>query len=116
MMELKDRENSAMIALKDLQNDPRFLRGLKEMVPPECLQFMGSRLDVVMHLDDSLGKAGSLRDRHWHFGKGELGHGALGMIVNHPAVRRLPLIMETPGTVEDDRCNMKVLKKLWDCK
>jgi UV DNA damage endonuclease len=38
MMELKDRENSALVALRELQSDPRFIRGLKETVPPECLE------------------------------------------------------------------------------
>jgi UV DNA damage endonuclease len=38
MLEHKDRENSAVAALKELQSDPRYQRGLTQSLPPECLE------------------------------------------------------------------------------
>ena len=67
---------------------------------------------ALVHLNDSRHPFASRRDRHWHLGQGHLGRAALGRIVNHPRLREIPLIMETPGTAEDDRRNMRVLRRL----
>ena len=62
----------------------------------------------VMHLNDSKGALGSKLDRHMHIGEGEVGGKALrptpetlkasgfGYVVNAPALRKLPKILETP--------------------
>lgn len=54
-----------------------------------------SRLRVV-HLNDSKGDLGSGLDRHEHIGLGRIGEEGFRHILRHPAVRRLPLICETP--------------------
>ncbi|KDE54576.1 deoxyribonuclease IV [Methanoculleus sp. MH98A] len=54
-----------------------------------------SRLRVV-HLNDSKGDLGSGLDRHEHIGLGRIGEDGFRHILRHPAVRRLPLICETP--------------------
>jgi deoxyribonuclease-4 len=79
--------------------------GLDELM---ARPFMDRRL-AVLHTNDSLGGAGSRRDRHWHLGDGEIGMSALRRIVRHSRIRNLPMIMETPGTLDDDRRNMKTL-------
>ena len=72
---------------------------------------LGLRRLALLHLNDSLFDFGAHRDRHWHLGRGMLGREALRRIVNHPRLSHLPLIMETPGTEEDDRRNMRYLRR-----
>jgi len=86
----------------------------------EGLEEVLARLDTncgpdrlrLIHLNDSLGEFASHRDRHWHLGKGHLGRRALEHLVNHPRLRALPFIIETPGTEEDDRRNMRAVRRL----
>jgi deoxyribonuclease-4 len=67
---------------------------------------------ALVHLNDSRYEFGAHRDRHWHLGKGQIGREALARIVNHPRLQALPMIMETPGTVEDDRRNMYAVRRM----
>ncbi len=70
------------------------------------------RLHLV-HLNDSKTELGSRVDRHWHIGKGRIGRDGIKGIVNHPLLRNLPAVMETPRTNDaDDRRNMRVVRKL----
>lgn len=50
----------------------------------------------VLHLNDSKGALGSRLDRHEHIGKGQVGLRGFAPFVNHPALRGVPKIMETP--------------------
>lgn len=50
----------------------------------------------LLHLNDSKGACGSHLDRHEHIGAGEIGIDAFRHIVNHPALRDLPAIVELP--------------------
>ena len=67
----------------------------------------------LLHLNDSKTPLGSRKDRHWHIGEGYIGNEGFRQLINHPSVRPLPGIMETPrkDTVEDLR-NMKVIRSL----
>ena len=51
---------------------------------------------AVVHLNDAKGALGSHLDRHEHLGEGSLGAAALRAFVNHPKVRDLPMVLETP--------------------
>ncbi len=51
----------------------------------------------LVHLNDSLTPFGSGRDRHGNLGQGEIGGRALARWVRHPALRRVPFVIETPG-------------------
>lgn len=55
-----------------------------------------SRLKAV-HINDSMNPVGAHKDRHARIGEGYLGEAAFGRIVNHPALRELPFILETPN-------------------
>jgi deoxyribonuclease IV len=67
----------------------------------------------LIHLNDSKHPLGSKRDRHENIGKGEIGRAAMGRIINHPKLRDLPFVMETPKAHEDDdKMNMALVKKL----
>lgn len=55
-----------------------------------------SRLKAV-HINDSMNPVGAHKDRHARIGEGYLGEAVFGRIVNHPALRELPFILETPN-------------------
>ncbi len=67
----------------------------------------------VVHLNDSKGGLGSGLDRHEHIGMGYIGEKGFKAILHHPAIRDLPLILETPI---DERCNhmgnLQMVRKL----
>lgn len=67
----------------------------------------------LLHLNDSKTVFGSHVDRHWHIGQGEIGLDGFRLIVNHPLLKHLPAVMETPRDgVADDRRNLKVVERL----
>lgn len=55
-----------------------------------------SRLRAV-HLNDSKNPFASHKDRHEVIGAGALGLAAVEHVINHPALRALPFILETPN-------------------
>ena len=55
-----------------------------------------NRLKAI-HLNDSLNDRGSHKDRHARIGEGHIGWEAFTRIINHPALRELPFILETPN-------------------
>ena len=76
-------------------------------------QTIGLKRLHLLHLNDSKTPLGSRKDRHWHIGEGHIGLEGFRNLVNHPSLRHLPGIMETPrrDTVEDLK-NMKVIRSL----
>ncbi len=82
----------------------------------------------VMHLNDSKGKPGSRLDRHAHIGAGTVGcaprgerarllASGFGAVVNHPRIRAVPKILETPKENTDagtpwDEINVRRLRAL----
>ena len=55
-----------------------------------------SRLKAI-HLNDSMNVLGAHKDRHARIGEGEIGLDALVRVINHPALKDLPFILETPN-------------------
>lgn len=55
-----------------------------------------SRLKAL-HLNDSMNPSGAHKDRHARIGEGYLGLDTFRAIVNHPALRGLPMVLETPN-------------------
>ncbi|MEO0080638.1 MAG: deoxyribonuclease IV [candidate division WOR-3 bacterium] len=67
----------------------------------------------LLHLNDSKTEFGSRVDRHWHIGQGKIGPEGFRLIVNHPLLKGLPGIMETPRTgTADDLRNLKTIRSL----
>jgi deoxyribonuclease-4 len=79
----------------------------------KCDQTIGLKRIHLLHLNDSKTPLGSRKDRHWHIGEGYIGLEGFRHLVNHPSLRHLPGIMETPrkDTVEDLK-NMEVIRSL----
>ena len=51
----------------------------------------------AIHLNDSMNPLGSHKDRHERIGHGHLGLEAITRLINHPALRHLPFLLETPN-------------------
>ena len=51
----------------------------------------------AIHLNDSMNELGSHKDRHQKIGEGHIGLDAMKRIVNHPALKDKPFILETPN-------------------
>lgn len=68
----------------------------------------------VFHINDSRDEFGSGRDRHENLGEGRVGTDVFRLLVNHPKVKHLPFIIETPGFQKKgpDKRNMDILKGL----
>jgi deoxyribonuclease-4 len=76
-------------------------------------QTIGLKRLHLLHLNDSKTPLGSRKDRHWHIGEGYIGLEGFRNLINHPLLKHLPGIMETPrkDTIEDLK-NMKVIRSL----
>jgi len=67
----------------------------------------------LLHLNDSKTPLGSRKDRHWHIGEGYIGLEGFRLMVNHPLLKHLPGIMETPRKdTEEDLRNMRIIRSL----
>lgn len=68
----------------------------------------------VIHLNDSKKDLGSRVDRHEQIGEGCVGIEAFRLLVNDPALRRVPMLLETPKGDEmlEDIVNLSVLRSL----
>jgi len=69
----------------------------------------------LLHVNDSKTPFASHVDRHWHIGKGHIGSRGFRVIVNHPRLRHLPMVMETPeASLEADLRNLRALRRCID--
>ena len=68
----------------------------------------------VMHCNDSLGEAGSHRDRHAHIGAGTIGEEGFAALLTDPRLQAIPAILETPKDEAGDwdRANLARLRAL----
>ena len=65
-----------------------------------------------VHINDSMNPLGAHKDRHARIGEGDLGEAAFGRIINHPALRDLPFILETPNDLAGYAREIGRLKEL----
>ena len=71
-----------------------------------------ARLKLI-HLNDSKVPFDARVDRHWHIGQGHIGLEAFSRIVNHPRLKDVPFILETPKTTDvEDRKNLTTVRAL----
>ena len=66
----------------------------------------------AIHLNDSMNPLGAHKDRHEKIGQGHLGLDAITRIINHPALKELPFILETPNDDEGYTNEIAMLRKL----
>jgi deoxyribonuclease-4 len=66
----------------------------------------------AIHINDSMNGLNSHKDRHEKIGKGQIGTEAFARIVNHPALKSLPFILETPNEDEGYAEEIRLLRSL----
>jgi deoxyribonuclease-4 len=67
----------------------------------------------LIHLNDSKKDFNSKVDRHEHIGLGKIGLTGFKSLLNHSALREIPIILETPKRSErDDLINLRKVKRL----
>jgi len=86
-------------------------KGLEETLA-QIDHLIGLEKLLLLHLNDSKTPLGSHNDRHWDIGKGQMGLEAFRRIINHPKLKHLPAVMETPSAPGGDVRNMAMVKKL----
>lgn len=92
---------------------------LEEMLDEIENSFGLERLKLI-HLNDSKFGLGSRKDRHEHIGRGFIGLEGFKFIINHPKLRELPFILETPKEMSEqeklnsraDRMNLDAVRGL----
>lgn len=67
----------------------------------------------AIHLNDSMNINASHKDRHAKIGEGRLGLEALVRVINHPALRHLPFILETPNELDGYAREIALLRSLY---
>ena len=66
----------------------------------------------ALHLNDSNNPFASHKDRHECIGDGSLGIGTFRAILNHPALRDKPMILETPNELPGYQREIELLRSL----
>ena len=67
----------------------------------------------AIHLNDSMNDLGAHKDRHQKIGQGFIGLEALCHVINHPALKKLPFILETPNEKEGYKAEIQTLRSNW---
>ena len=67
----------------------------------------------AIHLNDSMNPLGSRKDRHERIGYGHLGLEAIVRLINHPALRHLPFLLETPNELPGFAAEITLLRDLY---
>jgi deoxyribonuclease-4 len=87
-------------------------KGLEQMLD-EIEEMTGLKLVKLIHLNDAAGELGCHHDRHDHIGKGHIGLSGMKRIINHPKLKNIPMILETPKSTKDsDKENLALVRKL----
>ena len=68
----------------------------------------------ALHLNDSKNPFESHKDRHELLGQGSLGEAAFKTIVNHPVLKKLPMILETPNDLPGYAREIQLLRQMQD--
>ena len=66
----------------------------------------------ALHLNDSKNPFGSHKDRHEVIGSGSLGVTTFETVVNHPVLKKLPMILETPQELPGYAQEIALLRSL----
>ncbi len=66
---------------------------------------------ILFHGNDSKVDFNSRVDRHWHIGHGKIGLEGFRAIINHPKLKKVNMILETPDYAWDEK-NLATVKSL----
>ena len=74
---------------------------------------MGLERIRAVHINDSKNPVGAHKDRHEKIGLGTLGTEAILRVMEHPALRDKPFLLETPNDLEGYGREIAMLKERW---
>lgn len=77
-------------------------------------KIIGLKRLKAFHLNDSMNDFSTHKDRHEKIGKGHIGLETITKIINHPSLKNLPFILETPNELQGYKEEITLLKSL--CK
>ena len=66
----------------------------------------------ALHINDSKNPYASHKDRHEVIGEGSLGLEAFRKVVNHPVLKKLPMILETPNELTGYAKEIAILRQM----
>lgn len=67
----------------------------------------------AIHINDSKNPFASHKDRHEKIGDGSIGLEAFERIINHPQLRHLPFLLETPNELDGYAKEIELLKNIY---
>lgn len=88
-------------------------RGMKQTLD-RLVRVAGKGRLKLVHANDSMDVVGAHRDRHEKIGKGHIGEEPFARMFAHPALRGVPVVIETPGDKADYARDIALLKDLRD--
>lgn len=91
---------------------PLDVRGGMTKTLNQLVAFVGPGRLRLVHANDSAQPRSSGTDRHERIGRGLIGVAAFKALLRHPAVRGVPVILETPGGRDAYAEDLALLKKL----
>ena len=82
-----------------------------EAVLEEFDRVIGLQNLKALHINDSLNPRGARKDRHAVIGGGHIGLEAMVRFITHPALRGLPMVLETPNELDGYAAEIALLRK-----
>ena len=68
-------------------------------------------MTASVHINDSKNPLGAHKDRHEKIGEGTLGTSAILRVMQHPALRECPFLLETPNDLDGYAREIALLKE-----
>jgi len=66
----------------------------------------------LVHLNDSAAQLSSRKDRHADIGDGQIGLKNLAAVLNHPLLKNINFILETPGSISQRKKDIMALRRM----
>jgi deoxyribonuclease-4 len=76
------------------------------------VEIAGAERFQLVHANDSMDVCGALKDRHQNIGEGYIGLAAFQEMLDHPVMKNVPMVLETPGMEPEHGKEIAMLKKM----
>ncbi len=76
------------------------------------IEIAGAERFQLVHANDSMDVCGALKDRHQNIGEGHIGLAAFQEMLDHPVMKNVPMVLETPGMEPKHGKEIAMLKKM----
>lgn len=110
-VELKDKIGVCLDSCHISDGGYDIVNNLDDVIE-EFDKVVGLKYLHAMHLNDSMNPMGAKKDRHAKIGEGHFGVATFEKIVNHPALKDLSFILETPNELAGYAKEIELLRSL----